>query len=61
MKDYIVELQSNVWISSWGVTLVREHAKKYPSISSATYALARQRRNHDFVDAKIQEADHDGT
>jgi hypothetical protein len=61
MTGYRVKLEpSGVWLSTWrgdpGRTCVKESAKLYPTMSSATYALAYARRYHDYLQATIEEA-----
>ena len=54
MNKWIVELEPGVWISTWGVTLVKESAKQYKDISAATHALAYKRRHKNYMDAKLE-------
>jgi len=53
MKCWIVELEPSVYIAPWrlGVCLVKENAKRFKTISSATFALARYRKDKDFINA----------
>lgn len=55
MKYWIVELERSVYIAPWrlGVCLVKENAKRFLTIASATFALARYRKNKDFTNATI--------
>lgn len=54
---YIVELEEGCWLAAWGGdlgrTIVKNNAKQYPSMSSATYALAYARRHRPYLNAKI--------
>jgi hypothetical protein len=43
------------WKGDPGRTCIERTAKRYPSTSSATYALAAARRYRDFPDAAILE------
>ena len=58
-KEYIVQLYRDAtqWLAPWagdpGRTCVKNKAKRYHSISSATYALAYARRFNDFENAVI--------
>ena len=61
-KEYIVALDTCdgiavQWLADWrgdpGRTAIEESAKRYKSISSATYALARARKYRDFASAQI--------
>lgn len=59
-REFVVMLEQGVWIANWSGgdpsrTLKITHAKRYPSISSATYALARARRYNDYKTAEIYE------
>ena len=59
---YIVALESLngeplEYIAPWkgdpGITFIEQSAKRYGSVSSATYGLARARKYYDFPDAEI--------
>lgn len=56
---YIVELEPHVFLAPWkgdpGRTLVERQAKRYPSVSSATFALAHARKYRNFPDAAVCE------
>lgn len=61
-KEYIVALETCngvavQWLADWrgdpGRTAIEESAKRYKSISSATYALARARKYNDYMSAQI--------
>ena len=64
-EEWIVELESGVWLAKWagdpGRTLVKQNARKYKTISSATIALGLARRFRPFPSAaiaKAEEAEH---
>ena len=58
--QWIVEIEPEVWLAKWsgdpGRSVVIECAKRYPSIRSATAALAKARQHRPFRDARIVEA-----
>jgi hypothetical protein len=67
MKEYVVALEvidgkAIQWIAPWpgdpGRTSVEKSAKRYQSISSATFGLANARKYRDFLTAEIKEASH---
>lgn len=64
MKEYIVGIEvvnGNVteWLAPWkgdpGRTCIEKSAKRYDSVSSATFGLAHARKYHDFPNAEIRE------
>jgi hypothetical protein len=64
MKQYIVgiEVVDDVvtqWLAPWkgdpGRTCVEQSAKRYKSVSAATFGLAHARKYHDFPNAEIRE------
>lgn len=56
MNLWVIELDTNCWKADHsGVTVVLENARKYKTISKATYALAAMRRFRDYLNAKIYE------
>lgn len=64
MKKYIVGLDVvncvvTTWIAPWsgdpGRTCIEQYAKRYDSISSATFGLAHARKYGEFRDAEISE------
>lgn len=63
MNYWIVRIFEGQWLAPWagdpGRTSVKGNAKKYPSISSATFALAHARRYCDLKDAVIEGPPHD--
>jgi hypothetical protein len=59
---WIVELEPGTcWIAPWsgdpGRTAIKNSAKQYPSIISATFALARARDYSEFRDAMCKPAE----
>jgi len=60
MTKWIVELEAGTqWLALWpgdpGRTCVRETARKYRTISAATYGLAHARKYRQYLEAKIVE------
>jgi len=60
MKYYLVALEvldGEVlqWVGDPGRTCIRASAKKYKSVSSATFGLAHARKYKDFPSAEIRE------
>jgi hypothetical protein len=59
MMAWIVQLEAGVWLAQWagdpGRTLVRETAKRFPSITSARRGLDGARRLRFFPQARIEE------
>lgn len=64
MLKYVVGLEVvdgvvTQWLAPWkgdpGRTCVEQSAKRYDSVSSATFGLAHARKYHDFRNAEIRE------
>lgn len=64
MKFYIVGIEVvngavTQWLAPWsgdpGRTCIENRAKRYKSVSAATFGLAHARKYHDFPNAEIRE------
>jgi hypothetical protein len=50
---WVVELETGVWISDWGITLVYASAKLFKSELAARRAMFRARKYRTFIAPKI--------
>lgn len=61
MTEYIVELESNVWLAPWsgdpGRTLAKGNAKVFATYNRARRALAAAREYRPFASAMISEVE----